>query len=141
MFDAYQGLIIVYLERGRDVKRAKRALALARLHLVRRSKSHRRQAEATYDYYDGWISYQQGHIKAAYEKLEQSLRQWQAPKMHYRLGIVCLARAQAPKTSAAQKAHWLGRARDHCASALAIDLRGAFVDRVAALEDQIAKAA
>jgi hypothetical protein len=130
---------------GRDKARAQRWLRFVGGHrdFLRRPTSaaqwddqrslekQRRDIEACYEVYRGWIYYLDGHPSKARDHIEAAVKLNANAEWFYHLARVCLALAA---TSEIPGTDWLERTRECCARARIVDLRGAFARRLADIE-------
>ena len=130
-------LALVFAERGRDKARAQRWLRFVGRHrdFLRRPtnaaqwddqhrlESKRRDIEACYEDYRGWVYYLDGHPSKARNHIEAAVKLNANAEWLYHLARVCLALAA---TNDSPGTDWLERARECCARARIVDFRGAF---------------
>jgi tetratricopeptide (TPR) repeat protein len=147
--------IIVCVDRGRDVKRARRYLGYAhsRLEHVRARRCYLsgrvparawstdpqtlREHEAFYLACNGWVSYAAGNNTDAMRSLEQSVMMVSGRGLSsYMLACVYLDEAQVEK---AQREQLLQSAREACNECRSVDLWGQFSSRVDKVEKRIAE--
>jgi tetratricopeptide (TPR) repeat protein len=129
----------VYAERGKDIARSERSAACAKRYLDYVAPTERPEIEAFYWDTLGWIHHLAERDEEALTAAEASVRLRSDGERYYHLASITLALARVRPS---ERVGWLRRTKESCDQAVAADLQGAFVKRVAALRkeaDDLAK--